>query len=255
MSTSSATGNGFDITCSTQGNNGFVTNGDTSTRLEELSISANLTSNGSDSLSITAKGGAFKDMVVSGNALSGSSAVTSGTNNITLKSTSKTYTLTAKPTENVNNILTTLSNKGNYSSNNTEDGVSIKHTVSKTVSDKKEPTSAMSFTGAYKYYYVWSAASCPAIPTNFSGDLEGWTENWGTKTINATATAMNDIAWVLKPSGTAPTIVEPTTGAVTSFETVSTHTNKYGTSYTLYRFPKASAGSAGGANYKDMKLN
>jgi hypothetical protein len=254
MSASSATGNSFDITCSTPNNNGFVTNGDTSTRLDELSINANLTSSDSDSLSITAKGGAFKDMAVSSNALSGSSVVTSGTNNITLKSTSKTYTLTADPAA-TETTLTTLSNKNKYYDEEIKDNVSIKHTVGKTVSDTKTPTSSISFTGAYKYYYVWSAASCPTIPENFYGDLSTWTENWGTKTVNPTATAMNDIAWVLKPSGTAPTIVEPTTGTVTSFETVSTHTNKYGTSYTLYRFPKASAGSAGGANYKDMKLN
>ena len=255
MNASDATGTKFTVTCLTTGNNGFVTNGATSTKLTSLIVGATLSNSGSDALSVTAQSGAFKNMTVSDdNTLSDSNEVTSGTNSITLKSTSKSYTLTATPATS-ETTLTTLSNKGNYSSNDTEDDVSIKHTVKQTKTLNSTPTSSISFTGAYKYYYVWSAASQPNIPTDFSGDLEGWDENWGTKTINTTATAMNDIAWVLKPSGTAPTIVEPTTGAVTSFETISTHTNKYGTSYTLYRFPKTSAGSAGGANYKDMKLN
>lgn len=151
MSASSATGNGFDITCLTPDNNGFVTNGDTSERLTELSVSASLTSTGTDSLSITAQGGAFKDMVVSNNALSDSSVVASGANNITLKSTSKTYTLTATPATS-ETTLTTLSNKGNYSSNDTEDDVLIKHTVEQTKTLNLTPTSSISFTGAYKYF-------------------------------------------------------------------------------------------------------
>jgi hypothetical protein len=248
-------GDKYTVACSTSGNNGFVKNGDTKTRLTSLVVPATLNMYGSDGLTAPTKSNCFANISIADNTISATDiALKSGQNALTVKTTSKSYSLSAAPTDDMK-TLTTLSNKGKYYDETTKDGVNIKHTISKTWSETQEATSTITLTGNYKYYYVWSAATCPTIPTSFSGDLDGWTENWGTKTINSTATSMSNIAWVLKPTGTATTIVEPTTGAVTSFETVSTHTNKYGTSYTLYRFPKASAGIAGGANYKDMKLN
>ena len=239
MSASSATANGFDITCSTPGNNGFVTNGDTSTRLDELHVDANLTSSGSDSLSISAKGGAFKDMAVSSNALSGSSKVTSGTNNITLKSTSKTYTLTATPAT-TETTLTTLSNKNKYYDEETKDDVSIKHTVGHTATGTKTPTSAISFTGAYKYYYVWGVESLPTIPTNFSGDLEGWTENWGSKNVygNNVKKSLSGYIYVLKPANSNPGLSDGIGQDVTTswVKSDTTYTNKYGTTYYLFSY-------------------
>lgn len=256
MNASSYTGGDkYTVTCSTSGNNGFVKNGDTSTKLTSLDVPAAVSTSGSDSLEITSKSKCFGNVTVSSNGISSTGLnIQSGDNTLSVRSNSVSYTTTAAPTDDMK-TLTTLSNKGKYYDETTKDGVSIKHTVGDSDTKTQSPTNTITLKGAYKYYYVWSAATCPTIPENFSGDLSDWTENWGTKTINPTATAMNDIAWVLKPTGTAPTIVEPTTGAVTSFETVSTHTNKYGTQYTLYRFPRTVAGIAGGANYKDMKLN
>ena len=248
-------GDKYTVTCSTTGNNGFVKNGDTKTKLTSLVVPATLNVYGSDTLSFTTKSNCFANLSIADNAISATNiALKSGANALTVKTTTKGHSMTAAPTDDMK-VLTTLSNKSKYYDETTKDGVNIKHTISKTWSETLEATSTITLTGAYKYYYVWSAASCPTIPENFCGDLDEWTESWGTKTVNSTATSMTAIAWVLKPAGTAPTIVEPTTGAVTSFEEVSTHTNKYGTSYKLYRFPKASAGTAGGANYKDMKLN
>lgn len=240
MSGSSATGNNFKITCSTPGNNGFVTNGATGTRLTELNVDAGLASSGSDSLSITAKGGAFKDMAVSSNnTLSGSSVVTSDTNNITLKSTSKTYTLTATPDAS-ETTLTTLSNKNKYYDEETKDNISIKHTVGQTASSTKTHTSSISFTGKYKYYYAWGVQSLPTIPTSFSGDLEGsWTESWNSTTIsNRTKKSLSGYIYVLKPVDSKPKIADGMGSDVSaSFEKSSTtYTNKYGTTYYLYSF-------------------
>jgi hypothetical protein len=250
MHNSTATGNHFTMTCKTAGNNGFVTNGNTSTKLTSLTMPATLSNESSDTLTAPTKDGGFSGVSVANNAISASGKVTSGTNSLTIKSTSKTYKLTANPTENVNNVLTTLSNKGNYSSNNTEDGVTIKHTVSKVHTESATPTSSISFNGKYKYYYVWGASSLPEIPESFNGDLTGWTSVWGSMVIyEGNPQALNGVLYVLKPSSMGAPKINNEFGQAGSFATESTaYTNKYATPYSLYSF------TAAGASYKDLVL-
>ena len=260
MTNTSATGNKFTLTCA-NALNGFVTNGaaadlddgDSATGITSLEVAATLSNSGSDALSVSNLGGAFANAAVSNNAvsLSGESVVVkSGTNKITLTTTSKTYTLTANPSDN-EKTLTTLSNKNKYYTETTKDDVTIKHTVSKTHSETPTNNSSISFTGAYKYYYVWGVASQPTIPTaaDFKGDLDGWTENWGSKTLYAnTPTALNGSLYILKPTSAGAPKINNEFGQAGAYTTVSTHTNKYGTAYTLYMFQSS------GAKYKDIVL-
>ena len=250
MIASSASGDKFTITCSTANNNGFVTNGDTSTKLESLSMPATLSNTGDDALTAPTKTGAFTDLSVENNAISYSGNVTAGSNSLSIKSTSKTYKLTATPTEGTNNVLTTLSNKGNYSSNDTEDGVSIKHSVSKTHTESATPTASMSFNGNYKYYYVWGAAELPTIPENFSGDLEGWDESWGSVILySGTPNELTGYIYVLKPTSNGdPKINNDFGQAGTVIKESATYTNKYGTQYSLYSF------YSNGSKYMDLVL-
>lgn len=255
MSNSSYTGGDkFTVTCNTAGNNGFVTNGATSTKLDTLAVGATLSvkANTADTLTLRTNSGAFSSMSVSDNSLSGSSNIAAGTNSISLRASSKTYVMTATPTDD-QKVLTTLSNKDNYTSNETEGDVTVKHTVAKTHEESKYDDSTVTITGAYKYYYVWGAASLPTIPENFCGDLDGWEENWGSKTVNNnTPTELNGTIYVLKPTAVAadPTIKNefgqaPAAGMAKS---ETTYTNKYGITYKLYSF------SANGAKYQTLVL-
>lgn len=250
INNSSATGNNFNVTCSTANNNGFVTNGDTSTKLTSLSISASLSDTGSDVLTATTKSGCFSNVSIVDNAIEASSTVASGSNILTIKSTSKTYKLTATPTEGVNNILTTLSNKGNYSTNDSEGEVTIKHTVSKVHTETATQTASISFSGKYKYYYVWSANNLPTIPDSFSGDIESWNTTWGSMSINTNnPQELIGMLYILKPTSEGTPKLNNEFGQAATFTLVSDdYTNKYGTSYSLYSF------SAAGAKYKDLVL-
>ena len=249
ITNTSATGDKFTLTCASA-LNGFVTNGaaadledgDSATGITSLEVAATLSSSGSDSLSVSNLGGAFANAAVSNNAvsLSGESVVVkSGTNKITLTTTSKTYTLTANPSDD-EKTLTTLSNKNKYYTETTKDDVTIKHTVSKTHSEAPTSNSSISFTGAYKYYYVWGVESLPTIPTDFSGDLEGWTENWGSKNVygNNVKKSLSGYIYVLKPVNSKPGLLDGMANDVqASFvKSDTTYTNKYGTTYYLYSF-------------------
>ena len=253
-SSSYSNGDKFILTCSTIDNNGFVTNGDTSTKLDYLEVGATVSVKESLATDyLTASGnGAFKDMVVTNNTISANSTVTANTNNISIVSNSKTYIMTATPTDD-QKVLTTLSNKGKYYDEDTKDGVSIKHTVERSLEENATRQVNISFEGKYKFYYTWGAASLPTIPEKFSGDLTGWTSNWGSTIINNnTPTELNGTIYVLKPTAISadPTIKNefgqaPATG-MTKSETI--YTNKYGTTYKLYSF------SANGAKYQTLVL-
>lgn len=255
ISNSSYTGGDkFTVTCKTADNNGFVTNGATGTKLDTLVVGATLSvkANTADTLTLRTNTGAFSGMSVSNNSLSGSSEVASGSNSVSLRASSKTYVMTANPTDD-QKVLTTLSNKDNYTSNETEGDVTVKHTVAKTHEEGKYDDSTVTISGAYKFYYVWGAASLPTIPENFCGNLDSWEENWGSKTVNNnTPTELNGTIYVLKPTAIAadPTIKNefgqaPAAGMAKSG---TTYTNKYGTTYKLYSF------SANGAKYQTLVL-
>lgn len=255
ISASSYTGGDkFTVTCTTADNNGFVTNGATGTKLETLEVEALLRvkANTADALTIRTNSGAFSGATVSNNSVSGSGKIAGGTNSVSLRASSKTYVMTANPTDD-QKVLTTLSNKDNYTSNETEGDVTVKHTVAKTYEESKYDDSTVTINGAYKFYYVWGAASLPTIPENFCGNLDGWEENWGSKTVNNnTPTELNGTIYVLKPTAVAadPTIKNefgqaPAAGMAKS---ETTYTNKYGTTYKLYSF------SANGAKYQTLVL-
>ena len=251
-------GDKFFLECTTTDNNGFVFNGATGTKLTglvEIPAEVTVQENSVDYLSCSGQG-AFKDLTVENNAISAESTVKSGTNSVTVVSNSKTYIMTAKPAEG-QTTLTTLSNKGKYSDNETEDGISIKHTVSYSFDKNTTRQSNIKFEGKYKFYHTWGAASLPTIPEDFCGDLTGWNSNWGTTagsaTINnGTPTELNGFIYVLKPTAVTadPTIKNefgqaPAAGMAKS---ETTYTNKYGTTYKLYSF------SANGAKYQTLVL-
>lgn len=244
-------GTQYTVTCSTADNNGFVKNGDTTTKLTSLVVPATVSTGDTvDSLSITSKTKCFANVAVSSNSINASNlTLQSGDNTLTIKSSSKDYTLTAAPTSDMV-TLTTLSNKGKYYTDSTKDGVSIKHSTSKTITEDKNPTNTITLKGAYKYYYVWGAASLPTIPTNFSGDLDGWTENWGSTTVNSTATTLNGSIYVLKPVNAAPSMNDamgiPVLAA--AWEKKGEYTNKFGTTYYLYYF------GSNGSKYSKLVL-
>lgn len=249
MTNTSATGNKFTLTCASA-LNGFITNGaaanlkdgDSTTGITSLEVDATLSNSGSDTLSVSNLGGAFANAAVSNNAvsLSGESVVVkSGTNKITLTTTSKTYTLTANPSDD-EKTLTTLSNKNKYYTETTKDDVTIKHTVSKTYSEAPTSNSSISFTGAYKYYYVWGVESLPTIPTNFSGNLESWNENWGSKNVygNNVKKSLSGYIYVLKPVDSKPGLLDGIGQDVSAswVKSDTTYTNKYGTTYYLFSY-------------------
>lgn len=270
MNTSSATGDKFTVKCSTADNNGFVTNGNTSDRLTSLDMPATLSDSGSDSL--TASGnGCFTGITANNNAISKDNLrITHNSNTLTVTSTSKQYTLTAAPSEDME-TLTTLSNKGNYSDAETQMNddveVVVKHdakTTPHTVTEGKTPQTSITLKGGYKYYWVWGVEQYPTIPASFCGDLTGWNSTWGSKTVNGNTvgtsskyTTTNGFIYILKPSSdadvslTAPGDVKLDSA---SFETISTLTNKYGTSYTLLQFPKTTSGAIVNSGYKDLVL-
>lgn len=257
----------FTVTCNAKGsdgsnNNGFALYGSTgyptSGATTSVSISATAGSTGSDTLSIPTstgnKSGGFQSAIIDSNQLKFATGATNqyvhgGTNKIEIKSTSKTYTATANPGD-TQKYLYTISNKGNYPTADTMDDVDVKQAISKTESVTPTKTSSITITGNYKYYYVWGATSQPNIPTNFNGDLEGWTENWGSKKLyEDTPTALNGYIYILKPTSEgAPKINNEFTQAGEFTKENTTYTNKYGTKYSLYSF------SSAGSKYKDVIL-
>ena len=249
MTNTSATGDKFTLTCASA-LNGFITNGaaadlkdgDSTTGITSLEVDATLSNSGSDTLSVSNLGGAFANAAVSNNAVSLSGegvVVKSGTNKITLTTTSKTYTLTANPSDS-EKVLTTLSNKNKYYTDTTKDDVTIKHTVAKTHSETPTANSSISFTGAYKYYYIWGVESLPTISTDFSGDLEGWTENWGSKNVygNNVKKSLSGYIYVLKPVDSKPSLSDGIGQDVSAswIKSDTTYTNKYGTTYYLFSY-------------------
>lgn len=213
---------------------------------------------GSDSATGVTSSGAFKSLstTVTGT----TSKITSGTNSLEVQVKSQTYKLelSTGATGTTGLIIYTLSNKGNKpvdeSGNlvSTKDGVDVSFELGTSVAATASATNSkkISFTGAYKYYYVWGAAELPTIPEDFCGDLEGWDENWGSKTLyKDTPTTLNGYIYILKPaSNGAPTINNEFTQAGEFTKETTSYTNKYGTVYSLYSF------SSAGSKYKDIVL-
>lgn len=234
---STASGDKFTLTCVTPNNNGFVANGNIENKLNSIDISGVITNEYNDSYEIE----------------KGPEKIDKGVNNFYVKSTSKKYSLITSPIEEKNDQLSTLSNKGNYSSNLEESGVQISHKVNKTDSKQITVEKSISINGDYKYYYIWGTNVLPEIPEKFNGDLELFTSNWGTTLVNEDSEELNGFLYVLKPTNDTPPTLQNEFGAdvSNSFIKMEEYINKYNTKYTLYRFPEK---SANGAKYKKLNL-
>lgn len=122
---------------------------------------------------------------------------------------------------------------------------SVKYTNSKL-------TKTLTVYSNYKYYYVWGVTSLPTIPSNFSGDISKWTSSWGSSSIvGNTAKSLSGYIYVLKPVDSKFTLQNgqgiDVSGSIVKENT--TYTNKYGTTYYLFRYY-----DAGPSDYKNFTL-
>jgi hypothetical protein len=264
----------FTVTCNSKGsdgsdNHGFALHGatgyptsTTSSVVTSASIPVTESSTGSDVLSLTTFTGGFQSAIIDDNQLkfatdaesSTTQYVQAGANKIEILSTSKTYTATANPGD-TQKYLYTISNKGNYPTADTMDGVDVKQAISKTETATPTATSSITITGAYRYYYVWGVAEQPTIEDGgFSGVLTGWdSKNWASTTLQTAEKSLNGYIYVLKPATDSATpTIQNSMGQTGEFALVDTLTNKYKQGYKLYRFP-AGTGSQG-TSYKNLKL-
>lgn len=249
------------VTPKTSGVN-FSTIGDLGTSLSEKTYAATY-AQGTDSLSITSKNGCFgKASVSSDNKISTTGNIAAN-NTIAITTTHSGSKLTLSITkssedsitEGDDNKLYTRSNKGNLKKDANGDvlteatdindaPVTVEHTVATTttVSPTGDNTNSITLTGAYKYYYVWGADACPTIPatTDFKGDLDGWTENWGSKNVygNNVKKSLSGYIYVLKPVDSKPALSDGIGQDVSAswVKSDTTYTNKYGTTYYLFSY-------------------
>ena len=265
------------VTPKTSGVN-FSTIGDLDTSLLEKTYAATYTQ-GTDSLSITSKSGCFDGASVSSENKISTAGNIEASNTIAIATTHSGSKLTLSITSDVDDKLYTRSNKDNLKKDANDNvlttatdindaTVTVEHTVATAtaVSPTGDNTDSITLNGAYKYYWAWGVSSqpTPTVSAGFCGDLTGWNSTWGSKTVNGNTvgasskyTTTNGFIYVLKPSSDTDFSITGNGNKVldaNSFELISEITNKYGTTYKLWQFPKTSSGAIVNTGYRDLVL-